>query len=284
MSHESVPAPLDMGPENYDALREEIAQRYPGLSRRLQQVARFALDHPNDLALDTVATISGRIGVQPSTIIRFAKSFRFSGFSEMQRIFQSALLEQVPGYSGRLPQPLRRVGPDASEEALQILQEVCVANTASLKHLHDMPLAVPLRQAIALLARARIIHVLGLRRSFPAAAYLAYALGHSGQQTHLLSGTAGMLSEQAQLVGPDDVVLVVSAFPYAQETVALVEAVAKRDVPILAITDSTISPLARQAAVCFTIHDAELRGFRSMSASMCLAQTLVVGLNAQLQR
>ena len=39
----------------YDALRGEIAQRYPELSDRLRLIAEFALDHPTDMALGTVA-------------------------------------------------------------------------------------------------------------------------------------------------------------------------------------------------------------------------------------
>lgn len=87
-----------------------------------------------------------------------------------------------------------------------------------------------------------------------------------------------MLTEQSNLIGSDDVLIAISATPYAQETVAVVEAAAARGVPIIAITDSALSPIALHAKLSFCIHDAELRGFRSLTATLCLAQTLAVGL------
>ena len=47
-------------PVDYTGLRGRIVSDYDELSNRLQQVARFALDHPDDIALGTTASISAR--------------------------------------------------------------------------------------------------------------------------------------------------------------------------------------------------------------------------------
>ena len=79
-------------PATADELRAAILDRYDGLSKRLQQIARYVLDEPNELALETLAVIADRSGVQPSAIVRFAKSFGFDGASQMQRLFRDGLL------------------------------------------------------------------------------------------------------------------------------------------------------------------------------------------------
>ncbi|MBI3146637.1 MAG: MurR/RpiR family transcriptional regulator [Pseudogulbenkiania sp.] len=265
-------------PRNLDALRTAITESYPNLSKRLQQIAHFALDNSNDMALETVAVIASRAGVQPSSLIRFANTFGFSGFSEMQRVFQSALLERVPSYNTRIRQSIELQTDAPLNNTSEILQEFCAANIVSLRHLQDVVPDALLEQALEMLSRARVVHVLGLRRSFPVAAYLAYALSRSERNAHLLAGVGGMLTEQSSLIGPDDVLIAISATPYAQETVAIVEAAAAQGVPIIAITDSALSPIALHAKLSFCIHDAELRGFRSLTATLCLAQTLAVGL------
>jgi DNA-binding MurR/RpiR family transcriptional regulator len=264
-------------PRNLEGLRAAITASYPNLSKRLQQIAHFALDNTNDMALETVATIAKRAGVQPSSLIRFANTFGFSGFSEMQRVFQSSLLERVPSYSTRMRQSLE-LGDTQLNNTQEILQEFCQANSVSLRHLSDIVPGQTLEEAVELLSRANVVHILGLRRSFPVAAYLAYALSHSDRHAHLLAGVGGMLTEQTALIGPNDVLIAISANPYAQETVTVVEAAAARGVPIIAITDSALSPIALHAKLSFCIHDAELRGFRSLTATLCLAQTLVVGV------
>ncbi|MCH1932431.1 hypothetical protein L9G16_19990, partial [Shewanella sp. A25] len=48
---------------SYDLLKAEIAARCPSLSPRLRQVAEFALTHPDDMALETIAVIAERAKV-----------------------------------------------------------------------------------------------------------------------------------------------------------------------------------------------------------------------------
>ncbi|OLF34363.1 hypothetical protein BTW00_13735, partial [Psychrobacter sp. C 20.9] len=57
---------LMIAPSTYDALRDELASRHDELSKRLKQIAEYALDNPNDMALETVSEIAERAGVQPS--------------------------------------------------------------------------------------------------------------------------------------------------------------------------------------------------------------------------
>ncbi len=83
------------------ARRSRILENHPRLCGRLQQIAHFILDPPNDTALETGATFAERAQVQPSTIIRFAQTLGFSGFSQMQRLYHTMLLENVSRYSER---------------------------------------------------------------------------------------------------------------------------------------------------------------------------------------
>jgi DNA-binding MurR/RpiR family transcriptional regulator len=120
--------------------------------------------------------------------------------------------------------------------------------------------------------------VVAQRRSFPVAAYLAYALPHSEKPTHLLDGLGGMLDEQVRSIQADDALIAISFSPYARETASIVERAAARGAAVIVISDSMVSPISRFATVFFEIKDAEVQGFRSLTASLCLAQTLAVGL------
>ncbi|SUF97648.1 iron-sulfur cluster assembly protein HesB [Salmonella enterica subsp. enterica serovar Typhimurium] len=147
--------------------------------------------------------------------------------------------------------------------------------------LQQLPVQIKNEQldaAVNLLAKADNIYVIGLRRSFSVASYLTYALRHLERRAFLIDGIGGMFSEQLSMVSPDDVVIAISYSPYAQEVVELVELGAKRGAHHIAITDSQVSPLAAFSEVCFVVREAQVDGFRSQVASMCLAQTLAVSL------
>ncbi|TLS82463.1 MurR/RpiR family transcriptional regulator, partial [Photobacterium damselae subsp. damselae] len=93
---------LDKPPGSLSDLKTAITEQHPKLSKRLRQVAEYLLEHPNEIAFGTVAVISKNAGVHPSTLVRFANAFGYSGFSEMQRLFQQQLIEEAPSYQERV--------------------------------------------------------------------------------------------------------------------------------------------------------------------------------------
>ena len=52
----------------------------------------------------------------------------------------------------------------------------------------------------------------------------------------------------------------------------------KTGAKVIALTDSKLSPLSAISDLCFDIKEGEVMGFRSLTSSMTLAQTLLVGL------
>ncbi len=265
-------------PDNLELLRSEIATRYDELSPRLKQVASFVLDNPNDIALETLAVNASRCDVQPSTIVRFAKVFGYSGASEMQRLFRDEILAAAPSpsYSERIRQFQERSDTVDWLLPYNVMREFAESNIIALEHLRDAVRKDDLDRSLELMHSAHTIYLAGVRRAFPVAAYLAYSLSHVEKRAFLLDGVAGMTSEQSWMLGPDDLVIAVSFKPYASETMAVVERATANGAPLIAISDSRLSPIAKSANVCFEIKDAEVRQFRSLTASMCLAQTLVI--------
>ena len=86
----------------FELLRADLAARRGQLSPRLRQIADYALANPNDMALETIAVIAERAGVPRSSLIRFAQAFDYDGFSAMQRVFRSQLVERTTDYAERL--------------------------------------------------------------------------------------------------------------------------------------------------------------------------------------
>ena len=74
----------------------------------------------------------------------------------------------------------------------------------------------------------------------------------------------------------DDLLLVVSYQPYAEEAVHLIDAAVDKQCKVLSISDSPVSPVAKPATLVLQVREAEIRKFRSLSTSMCLAQALVI--------
>jgi DNA-binding MurR/RpiR family transcriptional regulator len=265
---------------DFEQLQAEIGRRFPALSRQLQRIARFALERPLDVALDTVAAAADKAEVQPSAMVRFAQALGYGGYSDMQRVFRERLVQRSNSYRERIAS-IRRAAPGHSRPKA-VLHDFVADSIANLSHLEEHVAPERLERAVELLARAQHIHLLAQRRAFPVACYLAYALAQLELPVQLLDGVGGMVREQARGMRPTDVLIAVSFRNYSPEVLELAADAHRRGVPVVVITDSAVSPLARSATVAFDVGDSSDRPFRSLVEPMCLAQALVVSVGHQL--
>lgn len=262
----------------YESLRREITDKYDSLSKRLKQIADFAWAHPTEIAMEPIVVIAKRAQVQPSAIIRFAKAFGFSGFSEMQRTFQAHVAERSASYIERVQEVDPKKVLNESGLVTGLLHQYVEANILMLRQLKEEVDGDALERARDILVSADRIFIMAQRRSLPIASYMTYALSHAGARVTLLDGAGGMLDEQSRAITERDVLLAVSFSPYSEDTKRIANTSFTAGVPVVAITDSAFSPLKKASTVCLEVQDAEVHSFRSLSASMCLAQALATSL------
>jgi DNA-binding MurR/RpiR family transcriptional regulator len=81
----------------------------------------------------------------------------------------------------------------------------------------------------------------------------------------------------------NDAFIAISFTPYADETVRIVQDAVQRGARLIAITDSRMSPLAREAHALLTVEDSPTLGFRSLSSTMGLAESLFIALAYRLE-
>lgn len=270
-----TPAP----PRDFESLRSMIVEQRNTLPKRLAQVAAFALRHPDDVALGTAASIAGAAGVQPSTLVRFAQHLGYGGFSDLQAIFRARLRHVTASYEERLRSIQTRAG-DASPQAALLAGFLDTARM-SVDGIAESVKPAHFQAAVETLAGAETIWLVGRRRSYPVAAYLAYAFAQLAIPHRMIASASGLDAELAAMATPRDAAIAVSFAPYAAETVDHAQALAATGVPLVALTDSAFSPLAACATCTLEIAEADYEGFRSLSATMALAMAVPVGIARQ---
>lgn len=272
-------------PGNAEELRAAVVARYETLSKRLQQIARYVLDEPHAIAIETLSVIAERAQVQPSAIVRFAKEFGFPGASQMQRLFRDELVQGNPsiGYSERA-RGFNRISARRGARHSDVLAQFVEANTVALRNLPQTVSEDQLRDAVALIDKAQTVYVVGFRRAFPVAAYFAYTLQQVHKRTIFIDGVGALSLLQAKTIRSADLMIAISYHPYAEETVAAAKAAAEAGAKILSIGDSVVSPIAGFATLALQVRESELRSFRTLAASLCLAQALVIDLALEKSR
>jgi DNA-binding MurR/RpiR family transcriptional regulator len=277
-------SPFQNPPTDVEQFLQRITQEYDSLSKRLKAIAHYVEMHRGHLGLEGIQSLAEQCGVQPSAVVRFAQHFGFSGFSEMQRLFRDGLAEQIaPGraYNLRLRDLIESGSSSLQPE--QIADEFINGSIAGMQQLRQTLDQKAFAHAVEMLAETQAIWIAGSRRSFPIAVYLDYALQHTDKRIGLFTALGSMQQGQIRSVRDGDVLIAISFVPYAEETVQVALQGVQRGARLIAITDSRMSPIAREAEATLVVQDSATFGFRALSATMGLAQSLFVALAYRLE-
>jgi len=269
-------------PQDFDALRAAILERKGDLPKRLTQVAIYALDHPDEIAFGTAASIALSADVQPSTLVRFAQHFGFDGFSGLQLLFRARLRERTSSYEERL-RILEQDGA-ALAESTTIFNGFVSAAHRSIDAIAAAVEPEAFERAVTLLAGADTIYLIAKRRSYPISSYMAYAFGKLKVRCQLVGTSAGIDDDMLAMATARDAAFAVSFSPYASESAAQARMMASRGIPVVSLTDSAFSPLAECSREWFEVVEADHAGFRSLSASMAFAMALTVSIAEKRRR
>ncbi|MER1966294.1 MurR/RpiR family transcriptional regulator [Castellaniella sp. GW247-6E4] len=265
------------GAGNVETLLQTISAEYPNLSRQLAKIAVFIERNHEYVGLYKIKDIAERCDVQPSAIIRFAHHFGFKGFSEMQAVFKARLSRRVElenPYRDRIRQVIgTRQTVFGSDE---IIQQSTQRSIEELVSLGSEPSLKEIDAVVDRLIGSDKIWIAGMRRSYPVASYLTYALQHIRSDAVQITNTGGMYRSQIRRMAKDDILLLFSYEPYAEETLDIARFAAEQGVAIVAITDSQMSPYAQLAAHLILIKERPTLGFRSLVSSMALAHSIFV--------
>lgn len=265
-SHSGAAAP----PDDFDALRDMVLAQKVRLSPRLRQVGAYALEHPDEIAFGTTASIAAAIDAQPSTLVRFARALGFEGFTALQKVFRDRLRDLPAAYDERM----RAIAGGGDHAPL--LHGVLAAAYESLDRAKAGICPEKFAQVAEILAGAETIYLIARGRAFPVAAYLAYALGRLRIRYQLIPAMAGSDLDILAAATPRDAGFAVSFSPYTPDTVAAAHALAQRGIPVTALTDSMFSPLTADCSHWLELPEASFGDFRSLSASMAVAMALVL--------
>jgi DNA-binding MurR/RpiR family transcriptional regulator len=270
-------------PESYEDLIKLIHDRYDDMSKSYQKIALYLTQNPNDVAVLSVNAIGAKCGIHASSFVRYAQSLGYKGFKELQSVFQRRLTTAAPGFDARVRALETELG-GVREGEMAFLADLVARDVASLQELLATVDATALATAADMMEAADTVYLIGQLRSEPVVDLLRYVLTMLGKRTVLLDASGGLTTHMAKVARPTDVLFVVSFRFYATEVVNVAEETAARDVPIIALTDSTLSPYAKLARILFAVPEHEYTFSRSLAAPMCLAQALCVALAARLQK
>lgn len=250
-------------------LAELLVERFENMPPQLRVAARFVLDHPKDVALMSMREQAHQAGVSHSTMMRLARWLGLDGYEDMRSLYARALRETIAGEPARKG---RRGDPGYS--AAGVVADTLAAQISSLGEYGN---AMQFVAAAGLLARSRNLFALGSRSAYPVASHfvhiMSFVAGGDSKVT-LVGEMGGQGLDALQHAGRGDVLLAVGMAPYERTTIDVARQAARQGVGVVAITDSSVSPLTRIARETIIVTSNSQSFFRSMAPAFAAVEIL----------
>jgi DNA-binding MurR/RpiR family transcriptional regulator len=257
------PAPLDL-----------IVRRFPDLPPRLQRAARFIVDHPDQIAMRSMREIARRAAVAPATMVRLARALDFDDYDHLRDAFIRSVEAAATAHA-----PRAQALQVSERSGVKLFEHLATAQVAAIESAVANP-EKNVASFVRALAAARTVAFLGLRASHAIAFHFAYVYGLLHDNGHLLDDRGGALRDHAARLGRGDALVAISLAPYTRATVDAVNVAERRGAIILALTDSSVSPIARAARHVLLFRTAGPSFFSTMVGALALAEMLVARLAA----
>ncbi len=254
-----------------------LVDSYSKLTPELQKAARYMVENPEEIGLNSMRVVAGKAGVKPATISRLSKTLGFAAYGELREPFRQRLRKNVPEFASRL-QAIQQRGVD---DGARLFAEFRAQEIDNIERtLSDANYSIML-DAARMMHDSRRVYVLGLRGAFAPAFLFHYAYQLFRDNSQLLDTRAGIFADQLRGIDGEDSLFVVSFSPYTQMTIDAVDYAVEAGAKVVALTDSVVSPAASAASHTIITKNRSASFYHSFTGALAATQALIALLVAQ---
>jgi DNA-binding MurR/RpiR family transcriptional regulator len=262
--------PLD-GIDGHLTLSTYIQSRFEQCSRSQKDVAQYIVDHLDEAAFQTAEELARRANTSSSTVVRFSQALGFEGFPELQaaareeyrRVHDSPVVASVNGHGG----PLFSLDQTQFEAAI-VADHLNVEQTARKIGRQEIDELV---EAIA--SSGRVL-VAGTDQMAFFASYLRHLLMLLDLRVEIAASPSQEVLSRLGRIDEQTLVIALSAGRPHPLVVRALKLARHRKAKTAAITDATLSEIAKLAQIKLYYSSSTPAYVRSHTALLSLIQAL----------
>ncbi len=263
----------------HQSLSKYIQARFDGCSRSQKDVAQYIVDHLDEAAFQTAEELARRANTSSSTVVRFSQALGFEGFPELQ----AAAREEYRRVHAKAPAGAIAAG---ASTPLFSLDQNEFETALAADHLNVEETARKVSRAsvealISGIVSAEKVLVAGTDQMAFFASYLRHLLMLLDLRVDVVASPSQEALSRLGRIDPGTLVIGLSAGRPHPLVVRAMKLARHRKARTAAITDATLSEVAKLAQIKLYYSSNSPAYVRSHTALLSLIQALAYGVYAQ---
>ena len=252
-----------------------IQENMSSFSKGQKLIANYILQSYDKAAFMTASKLGKTVNVSESTVVRFAAELGFDGYPSMQKTLQEMIRNKLTAIQ-RVEVSKERIGNQ------DVMTMVMQSDIEKIRMTLDETDQTSFNQAVAAIANAKRIYVLGVRSASVLANFISFYFRFMFD--NLVSVDTSSISEvfeQIVHISADDVFIGLSFPRYYKRTIKAMQYAKDQGAKVVAITDSKVSPLTKIADVSLLAKSDMASFVDSLVAPLSLVNALIVAISRE---
>ena len=272
MSHNVIKlASAKVPPTSQENTLARLLDIFDDLSPQLQLAARFIIDNPREVGVQTMRSLASNIGVHPNTFTRLARALDFDGYESMRERFRDFVRAGTGSSTDRAKWLQLMAKQGGNTAVLGSMAQACLDNTEQMfraQSIEDMD------KAVEIMINARKVHIVGVGLAFSLAYNFWYLARIAFDHFVLIPNQGTLLSDDLLHINERDCLIAMTFQPYRNETLNAIKLANDQGAKTIAITDSMASTAYRDANIGLISPTHTPQFFQSNSSVSALIDSL----------
>ncbi|MEM7237642.1 MAG: MurR/RpiR family transcriptional regulator [Pseudomonadota bacterium] len=232
-------------PESADAVIARLTGDFGEFSAQLQRAARFLIDNPREVGVQSMRALAAKAEVHPNTLVRLAQAIGFDGYEPMRERFRDFMVtEGLGGFRDRADW-LRQLAQAGGTAA--VLGQMAEATSTNLDAMWRGQDAGQLERAADAILTAPRVYVLGMGSAYSLAHQFWYVARMAFDHIVPIPRHGSQPVDDLVGIAAEEVLVALTFQPYRAETMQAVQSARAIGATIIGVSDSQTSPLLRMS-------------------------------------
>lgn len=252
--------------------RDRLIAALPEMSPQLRKAARYVLDNPLDVGLNSIREIAEAADVKPNTLVRMARAVGFEGYEDFRKPYREGLRAQRERFPDKA-RWLQAIGEGGKHG--QLFKRMAGAAFDNVEETFAGIDANRIKAAADVIDKARATYVLGVGLAYSMVHQFTYLAGMALDSVHAIPREGRLPLDDIAQAQSGDVLVVLTFQPFRTEVIEAAQAAKAQGMTIVAISDTATSPTVAMADHGFVVSTDSPQFFTSTVGVAAFMETLI---------